>query len=329
MSVKPWFEEEVATTAASLRQVREEGDLCFALVTDTLLHDTGADTRENIRAVDDKVGFDFFAHLGNFVNGRNPEKVTRKLFRQELEEFRHTVASGRFFPAQGDLDGYRDENFKGQLATSIARDEHWVADTAFLSEEKDLHRPEGAPYYYVDFPEQKARLVVLCSYRYEFDGENLLYEKRVSYGLAQIAWMQNEALQVKKGWHVLFLSHALPESRFECGKDPFIYNGYSTEKVLSIVQAAVRERGVEVAGFLAGRYHYDAQALVGGIWHVTVDQQFPQVSPAPAVEGAMTAESRAKGTREQDLWTACLWKPTQRKLYLFRFGAGEDRVISY
>ena len=328
-SVKKCFEQEVATTVESIRRVRGEGDLCFALLTDSLLYDTGVDTRENIRAVDDAVGFDFIAHLGNFISGVNPEKISRRLFREELEAYRNCTAGGKLLVGQGDQDGYRDENFAGQMVWSIVRDDMWHEDTAFLDSYENLHREGDAPYYFIDFPEKKVRIVVLCSYQHEFDGEHLLFEKRTTYGLKQVAWMQDKALHLDEGWQVLFLSHALPKSRFETGKDPFIYKGFSTEKVLSIVQKAARERKITVIGFLGGRYGYDAEIKVAEIPHIAIGKQFPQVCPTPSVEGAVTPETRELGTVYQDLWDACVLRPEERKLYLFRFGAGEDRVIEY
>ena len=38
---------------------------------------------------------------------------------------------------------------------------------------------------------------------------------------------------------------------------------------------------------------------------------------------------RGLGAETEDLWDVLLLKPNQRRIYLLRFGAGEDRVFDY
>ena len=71
--MKECFLKEAEKTANDIKKNLNDGDICFAMLTDSHLSDTGDCTRENISAVDEKIGFDFCVHMGGIVNGNNPE----------------------------------------------------------------------------------------------------------------------------------------------------------------------------------------------------------------------------------------------------------------
>ena len=127
-------------------------------------------------------------------------------------------------------------------------------------------------------------------------------------------WLKTEALKNCEGKDVLVFSHKIPMSRFETGSDPYIYKGNSTEAVLAVLQGA-NKAGANVLCYFGGGYGIDENICVGGI-------NF-------SVMGNQLAKGRKLGTVEQDLWDAVVVKKKERKIYLFRFGAGEDRVIDF
>lgn len=308
------FKTEIDKTVLDIRSLREDGDLCFALLTDTHLSDEGEQTIENISAVDCEIGFDCIVHLGNLLNANNPEKISRRLLREDIENYRGAVASKKLFVSQGDQDGWRDERFIGQLVKGIMTDSAWSEDTEYLNDYENISRPEGKPYYYVDFPESNIRLVVLCSYHYQYDKNVEFYQRYVGIDAIQVKWFLNEALAGCEDKTVLIFSHRIPQSRFECGNDPFIYKGNSTEPILAIIQQA-KKRGVNIACWFAGAYGIDSEIELGGFNYAVINSQL--------------SKGRELGTVEQDCWDAVLIKEKEHKIYLFRFGAGEDRIISY
>lgn len=320
------FLEEIQQTVKDIKN--EEYDLCFAVLSDTCLFDAGADTRENIGAVDKEIGFDFLVHLGNVINGDNPRDISCRLLRTELEKYKSSVKSGRLFVTQGGRDGYRDERFTGQLATNIMYDELWCSQTDFTDEYSGVVRPGRKPYYYADMPDKKIRLIFLCSYYSQFDQENELYEKYTRIDVAQAAWLKNEALSAPEGTTVILFSHALPKSRFEEGKDPFVYNGFSTEPILMILQQAQR-RGINIAGWLAGAYNCDAEIKVAGINHVLISSEAIRRGTSSKHPEVRFLENRVMGEKTEDCWDAVTLNLKKRELAFHRFGAGDDRRVQY
>jgi len=174
--MKNCFLEEVNKTVKDIKSVMTDKCICFALLTDSKLSDYGDETRENIKAVDKEVGFSFVAHLGNITNGDNPEMITRYLMATELEQYKNSVSSKKVFVTQGFTDGYRDERFTGQLMMRIMTDEIWTEETSYIDRYENVKRKSGKPYYYVDIPEKKIRLIFLSSYRVYADLEHPITE---------------------------------------------------------------------------------------------------------------------------------------------------------
>lgn len=313
---------EVKKTVDSIKSVREEGDLCFALLCDTHLCDEGESTREHIRAVDKEIDFDFIMHLGGVLNGDNPEMISRRLLRMEIERYRSCIGSQKFFLSLGETDGWRDERFLGQLAVNIVTDEMWHEETSYIDRYDGVVRSGNKPYYYVDLPE--ARLIVLSSYYYQIDKNIGLFEKYLTHDVEQMAWLKTEALAGCEGKKVLIFGHRIPKSRFENGADPFIYQGFSTEPLLAILQQAQR-RGVQICCRFGGGYGYDSEIRVADIPHAVISSQLPKTVTSAKCDGVRFAPDH---TINRDCWDAVVLKRETGILHLIRFGAGEDRIIS-
>lgn len=300
------LQEKINCFAKEVNQIRTSNDLCFVMLSDSCLSDISSVVRENIRMVDEQVHFDCLIHLGDVLRGNNPEKISRQLFRDEMTAYRKSIENGKVFVIQGEQDGYRDEAFCGQVVHGIMRDDMWHEDTAFMDAYERMYREGDNPYFYVDFSQYSTRLVFLCSSFYAFDAENQFFERYPSFDLKQLAWLKNVALKAEEGWNVLLFSHSMPKSRFDTGTDPFIYKGNSTEKFLNILQKAQEEQQISVICWCAGHYQQDRISEVASIYHMVM-----------------------RGTDEVEAWDALVLKMEERKLYAFRFGEGENRVILY
>ena len=323
------FQKEINRISDAINKIRTSGDLCFAMLSDSILSDSSIAARKIIRAVDEKVGFDCLVHLGDILRGNNPENISRWLLREELAAYQNVVGNGKVFVTQGEQDGYRDESFCGQLVCGIMRDDIWHEDTAYIDRYADVHREGDKPYYYVDFPEYTTRMIFLCSSFYDYDEENMFFERYPAFDLKQLSWLKNVALKAQEGWKVLLFSHAMPKSRFDIGKDPFIYCGFAGEKFLNLLQRAQREEKISIVCWCSGHYLYDCEAVVASINHMIIGSMAPISCGEVKQEGARTNSSRELGTIEEVLWDAVVLKADERKMYAFRFGAGIDRVISY
>lgn len=309
-----FFKTEIDKTISDIASVREDGDLLFAMLSDTFASDESEATYANIRALDDKLNFDFVCHLGNFVGGNNPKRPTMDVLESEFTSCRNSVKSKKLFVTPGNCDGWRDERYLGQMIHGIITDEAWCSATSFIDECSGVHRPCGKPYYYVELGEYNTRLIFLNSYFSQHDEELEFYQKYTGFSADEVKWLKNTALKDTEGKKVVLFSHRIPLSRFETGKDPYVYKGNSTEPVLAILQQAVKG-GTDILCHFGGAYDIDESFSLGGISHSVIASALPR--------------GRELGTYEQDSWDAVLIKKNERKIYLFRFGAGEDRVIEY
>lgn len=322
------FEKEIAKTIENINAVRCPGDLCFVMVSDTKLTDTARRIISNIQAVDRQVHFDFMVHLGDLLCGGSPRKVSCRILSEELAAYRSAIATQKLFVAQGETDGWRDESFCGQLVMNIMTDPIWHEETSFIDQYEHVKRSGNAPYYYVDDPVSHTRCIFLASERYEMEEEHKLYQQYHTLGLKQLVWLE-EALKLQVGWNVLIFSHAIPGSRFETGVNPPSYKGNAIDKPLAILQKAVRDHGIRFVAWICGHYGYDCEIQELSMNHIALGGL--SAFPCPGVElpEARRETKRMAGTEKEDLWDALVLKPQERKLYIFRFGAGSDRAVDY
>ena len=326
--MKKCFYDKATKMSLDIKKNLMEDDYCFAILTDTKLSDTGDDTRENILTIDKEVGFDCLIHLGNILCGGSPKDISMCLLSSELSKYKKSIAKEKLYIAQGMNDGYRDERFVGQLAMNIISDKIWYDETKFIDSYGSVSRPADKPYYFVDEYDKKIRLIFLCSYYSMLDDANGLYEKYKTIDVEQAAWLKNDALNVEAGTTVLIFSHSIPKSRFETGVDPYVYNGNSTEAILMLLQQA-NKKGINIAGWFCGAYGYDSEIKVGGINFISINSQLPYKINTSKCDGVRFADNRELDTLNQDCWDAVVLNTKERKIKLFRFGAGIDREVSY
>lgn len=210
----------------------------------------------------------------------------------------------------------------------MALDEDWYETTNFTENDKYVVRKKGSPYYYVDYPEKKIRLVILCSFTYIFD-ENRKYQKLYQMDEKQLIWLKEEVLVAGEEWTLLFFSHDGPlkiydQDRFE--KEP--WNGNSRELLQTVISA--REvHGFSIAAWFIGHWHGELCQCVQDIPFVIIGSQTAYVPQLWSMPAKGHYAQRKLGTVSQDLWDGVVLNKTQRTLYLCRFGAGEDRIIRY
>lgn len=324
---KSFFEQEITNVTSTVEVKKTEADLVFAVVADSHLDDYEEDTISNIRAVDSRVHFDFVVHLGDFLNGNLPGKYTAKILKAEMEKYRSAIGNGIFYPVQGNHDGYCGDGING-TSTDIALDENWYAATSFTNEYQNLKREGNRPWFYVDFPDEKVRLIVVCSFSYEWTEEGG-FRKLYRLEPAQIDWLKDEALMLDADWAVMLFSHDGPLRYYDKARyaeEP--WNGNNKELMDALLDAK-QERGFSVAAWFIGHWHGEVCRTVEGIPFVIVGSQTCYVPQLWLMPDSGHYEKRERGTVSQDLWDAVILNREKRELYLCRFGAGDDRVIHY
>lgn len=346
MQVQPYFEEELKNTINAINEKKEEGDLLFSLVADSHLSDNTRHTIQNIYAVDKAVNFSFLAHLGDLLCGNIPEKVSRRLLKEELANYQFAIKSKKIYVAQGNHDGYRDETYKGQTVPDMAIDEKWYEDLEFFHMGENIHTQKNKPYFYVDIPKHQLRLIFLCTTGYNIDTEKKEFEKLYGISSEQIEWLASTALDCPSGYSVMVFSHIHPfglkdknengdfcisprkEENYETAVNLLkAYNSSSSCTINGKIYDYTDKDGTFVCWFF-GHDHCDAVVTIEGFNYIGVASQTAYIPQLWEAIGYFPSP-RELDTVSEDAWDSVLWKKNERKLYMFRFGAGDDRVISY
>ena len=294
------------------------GDFRFAVVADSHLDNSISKFLANISAVDNAVNFDCMLHLGDFLNGSLSERYTRKILKEQIELYESAIKAD-FYPAQGNHDGF--SNLKNPRTHDILPDELW----------KDATGRE--PCYYIDYEEQKIRLVCVCSYDYTY--ENGVFDKIYGVRHDTIKWLYEEALNVENDWTVIIFSHDSPFTEFPVDNiDETEYYVNGREQLDAVVRAK-EERGFDIAAWFIGHRHDDFEQKLCGINFIMINSQTAYIATLwdtinPQRNGKYFAElERNIGTVTEDLWDAVVLDKKERKIKLFRFGAGIDREVEY
>lgn len=314
--MKDYYEKECGRVCSAFAKK----DFSFAAVADSHLDNSLSDTLDNIRAVDRNLKFDCLVHLGDFMNGNLSESYTKTILNEQIESWRGAVSTA-FYPAQGNHDGF----FSGGTY-DMATDELWYGATGYLDKDEKVSRSCGKPYFYVDFGDRKIRLVFVCSFHYDMNGEKFVKK----YGISdeQIGWLKNDGFNAPCGWTVMVFSHDVPYADYfaPIGEDNQKINGFAAYSALKELSA---KNGFDVAAWFVGHEHGDYNANIGGINFVMTACETAYVPSLWDMPGGGVFPERKLGTVSEDAWDAVSLDFKERKIRIVRFGAGKDRVISY
>ena len=337
------FPCEVEKTVNDTLAVKKPGTVTFALVTDTHLSDNGDDTRAAMAEVDGQVGYEFVLHLGDFLNGFNPPKMSARLYGEEAEAYAAAVKANKLFVVQGNHDGFRDETWYGQNIPDAKPDDWFHDRTRFVDGYPETVRHGDDPFYYADFPEHQLRLVCMCSMDYTFEPEEKKWKTWNAVSQRQYVWFCREAVQVPDGWTVLVCSHIPPVG---IHREDLEYAGIAAHHgrdCCEVLCAMIRRekaviggeevdftgRDVRVAAWLFGDTHGDTQRKYKELTMISTASQTAYIPQLWALDYGGFPSPRTLGTKDQDCWDSVVLNTEEKTLHLFRFGAGEDRVVEF
>lgn len=322
--MKPCYKEMLKRVSKRINS--EKKDFIFAMAADSHLDNSLSDTIENIKMTDRNVKFDCIVHLGDFMNGNLPKSCTKRILRNQLLSFKNSVGSGVFYPVQGNHDGYFDEI--KHHSCDMAIDEDWYELTDFLGEYENIHREKNKPYYYVDYPEKKIRLIVLCSFYYTGFYDGTTFCKQYGTDEEQLEWFEKKALDLQKGWTVMIFSHDVPfkDMDKEPVEDNMRING---GKLFDSLLVAKDGRGFDVAAWFIGHFHGDLVKNIKGINFVLLASETAYEVCLWDMPRGGYFPKRVLNTETEDLWDTVILNKEERKITTIRFGSGEDRVIYY
>ena len=170
-------------------------------------------------------------------------------------------------------------------------------------------------------PDKKCRFIFLNGHYYTFHEAEKEYIKH--YGFKkEVSWLKKTLSEAPSDYTVFIFSHGDP-----LNKDEYFKNG--GEDAFNAVLDA-RNGGLKIAGWFYGHEHWDALKQSEGVNMCAIASQtpyIPQLWSAPP--GATFHDNRDLETVNQDLWDSVLVNCRKREIKMVRFGAGDDRIITY
>lgn len=340
--------------------------LCLLADTHYTVNGTWEDTAHNIRRVAEKVSYDAIIHLGDLTDGMLPKERTAGYVRQMIADLDQCKVPVYITPGNHDSNYFRNrENAftAGEMKAlyrlygsgELGRADRikWPADgqeqaaagqeqaavgygqaaaehgqtaagqgQAAVGHDLVTAGQTGGPDrldYYVDLqgPPIPIRLIFLSS----FDDRAPI---RYGYTDAQLSWLEETLYSAKEGTRFLIFSHDAPLAQLDYWSF-YIRNG---ERLLDILEACNAREEYQIVGFFYGHVHAD-QMYAGCSFPVLSIgcaklEYFLDKKP----KGAVTCKREAD-TVTQDLWDSMLVDLKGQRLKLIRFGAGEDREVSF
>ena len=298
-----FVQDEVERVAGRVRAMRRPGDLVLQLVADPHYATGGIwdDTVQSLRLCARKTCPHALVQLGDLSDGLAPREATERIAARMLAQL-----SLPGLPVLGCV-GNHDMNYF-----------HGNSEVMSAGQSAKTYLGRRSPWYHVDMPEQRVRLLFLHS----FDPAGDTREKRYGYPLAVLAWLRATLATTPRGWNLLVFSHVPPLGRLHHWSDD-IKNG---EAVVSMLERWQRRNSGCVLAFVHGHNHAD---------QVFEERAFPIVGIGCAKledfcehkpEGA-TTWPRERGGSTQELWDVLVAHPDERTCDFVRFGAGQDRHV--
>lgn len=322
---KPWFEQEIAETIASIRQFEQETaetiapirqkdiphtmKLCLLTDTHYTVNGTWEDTLHNIWSVAAHIKYDAIVHLGDLTDGMLPKRLTRKYVENMIRGLEDCGVPLYIVPGNHDSNYFRNRR------------------NAFSNEEmRRLYRLYGIEEnaagdagldYFIDVPEFSLRMIFLSS----FDD---MAAVRYGYTEDQLQWLKEVLASSVPGTKFLVFSHDAPLAKL----DYWSFHIRNGRELLDILEECNSSEAYQIAGFFYGHTHAD---------YIFDECSFPVISTGCAKLEYFTdkkplgavAWPREADTVTQDLWDSVLIDFDRQTLKLIRFGAGEDREVSF
>lgn len=231
---KPWFEPEIAETAASIQQDDNPNVMKLCLLADThyTVNGTWEDTVRNIRSVAERVKYDAIIHLGDFTDGMLPKRLTRKYVERMIRDLEACGCPVYITPGNHDCNyfGNRQNAFSSEEMRKIYRlygntgreagkfsrvydNMQKSSDEKILSKESidispDKKENQAEINYFADIPGFGVRMIFLSS----FDDKAPI---RYGYTREQLQWLREVLDSSVQGTRFLIFSHDAPLAKLD------------------------------------------------------------------------------------------------------------------
>lgn len=294
-----YFQAEALLTVERAWELLEENDLAFAVITDTHYVNNGTWERSayNLQQVASRLPLCGIIHLGDLTDGILPLARTKESVELVLADMRQTGQPVYL------CCGNHDSNYFRSNPEKMTEEE---MSAYYLGRDK--------PYYYVDYPAQKIRIL----YLYSFD-----YREQVRYGFPgeELVWVRETLGAMAEGWAALVCAHVPPLPEIHFWSDQ-IRNGEELLRILEEYHRAGKKILAYVHGHNHGEQIYRERLFPIVSLGCNKLEDFQDKKPA----GSWTY-SRQQGTVTEDLWDVMIVHGDHGGIDFVRFGAGEDKHV--
>jgi len=295
----------------------------------------------------------FLLHVGDMSNGNRPKVQSRREAALSAEALRSSGLPVLFVIGNHDDNTYfcRDNAPDGSEAISGSEWQNLVQPDGLPA--GAIAAPEVSNCYYLDFPDQKVRLLILNAIDLPLEtGPNgkLKYYSINHHGFseAQLEFIVHKALNFSnvpdsEQWGILAVSHmalgfvlngpALMKifhafqtgGRCRTGAEDVLPEAFlfDPNDLIHEIEADFSRQGPrELIALLCGHEHIDA---------VHSDHGYPEVSFLSSLcyRNSPEAPERRFGTAGEQAWSMVALNRTARRLNVFRYGAGNDFSVPY
>lgn len=315
---KPWLKEEAGAVVRRIREKEKTGMLKLCLLTDTHYTVNGIweDTARSIETVAGEAGYEAIVHLGDLTDGMMPKEITSKYAGRIMADLKKCGVPVYITPGNHDNNYFRNRpnTFSAEEMRELY---HLYGDEDDRDGAENLPETGGDISYYIDKPEYSVRMIFLSS----FDDRAPV---RYGYTDSQLIWLEKVLGSAPKGTRFLVFSHDAPLGKL----DFWSFTVRNGEKLLKILEECNSREEYQIAGLFYGHTHgdYVFEGCSFPVLSVGCSKLEYMLEKKP--EGCVTPP-REPDTRTQELWDSLLVDFEEERLRLVRFGAGEDREISF
>jgi hypothetical protein len=351
--VAPYFVDEVSATIDTITEKCGGTSLVLNIVTDTHEDLTNNESVRmcnemyaNIKAVNDGVYCDALIHLGDSCGSSQP------LYPDWLTVNKHLQSTRKRLSGCNDHSVMLVGNHDG--LKSMTPNEKITYNAMYAYTRDYVKRPGAVPYGYMDFEDRKTRCVFLSTTTYnDYTGGGTL-----GFGYDQFRWFIDVACATEDGWQLLIFSHYSPydadleeyyNANLVAKEIVKVLNAYTdhTEYSFSNYDISVsadftKKTSTKAVAWVCGHGHYDritkdntyitefdlcCPIIQTACARLEQENEIPDDNADGTNDADVVAPARITKTVTQDLWDTLVYRQDENKIYMIRFGAGEDRVI--
>lgn len=294
---------------------------------------------------------DLLIHGGDLINGKTAPNVYKRELAEMVKAINAAECPKMICKGNHDYGVWHNANITNPKLSNVLSPLDWYKRFTKPFQKDfviDSSNPTGS-YFYKDFDQAKLRVIVLntadTAYLANADGTpKYLDVNHHAMSGAQMSWLATKALDFSgktdaANWNVITFSHVTPRgsdnsSKVVCSQVfAGIINAFkngtsyvssnSTGDYPYNVNVNFAGRAGRHIAHIGGHYHIDQNYVSDNIRYITVLLS----APVSNTSGEGDSRPRDMYTETEDSWCVFTIDTDARKLYLSRFGQGDDNLI--